>query len=50
VREETDLGRLAERLVSVVDETMQPAPIGLWLKPLEPVKQRPPGGTGRETA
>jgi hypothetical protein len=50
VREETDLGRLAERLVSVVDETMQPAPIGLWLKPLEPMKQRPPGGTGRETA
>ena len=35
VREETDLARLAERLVSVVDETMQPAPIGLWLKPLE---------------
>ncbi len=30
-RDEVDLGRLADRLVEVVDETMQPAHVGLWL-------------------
>jgi hypothetical protein len=31
-RDETDLERLSERLCGVVDETMQPASVGLWLK------------------
>jgi hypothetical protein len=31
-RDETDLERLSQRLVGVVDETMQPASVGLWLK------------------
>jgi hypothetical protein len=32
VRDETDLDHLSERLVNVVDETMQPESVGLWLK------------------
>ena len=32
-RDETDLDRLAARLVGVVEETMQPAHASLWLKP-----------------
>jgi len=32
VRDETDLDRLSERLVGVVDETLQPTQIGLWLR------------------
>jgi hypothetical protein len=32
-RDETDLGRMNERLVGVVDETMQPQSVGLWLRP-----------------
>jgi hypothetical protein len=35
-RDETDLERLNERLVTVVDETMQPASISLWLKDNRP--------------
>jgi hypothetical protein len=31
-RDETDLARLSERLVGVVEETMQPASVGLWLR------------------
>ena len=31
-RDETDLERLNERLVHVVDETMQPQGVSLWLK------------------
>ena len=31
-RDETDLARLSERLVNVVDETMQPAQVSLWLR------------------
>jgi hypothetical protein len=34
VRDETDLDKLTERLVQVVDETMQPAHVSLWLKPM----------------
>jgi hypothetical protein len=32
-RDETDLGQLSAHLVQVVDETMQPANVGLWLRP-----------------
>ncbi len=32
VRDETDLDRLTERLMEVVEETMQPAHVSLWLK------------------
>jgi hypothetical protein len=32
-RDETDLERLSARLVGVVDETMQPEAVGLWLRP-----------------
>jgi hypothetical protein len=39
LREETDLDRLGDELVSVVRETMQPALANLWL--------RSPGGTAR---
>jgi hypothetical protein len=31
-RDETDLERLSRRLVGAVEETMQPASVGLWLK------------------
>jgi hypothetical protein len=33
LRDETDLARLSERLVGVVDQTMQPASASLWLRP-----------------
>ncbi len=32
-RDETDLDRLAGRLVAIVQETMQPAQVLLWMKP-----------------
>jgi hypothetical protein len=32
VRDEVELGRLAERLTEVVDETLQPETVSLWLK------------------
>jgi len=32
-RDETDLDRLTARLVEVVQETMQPEHVSLWLKP-----------------
>jgi hypothetical protein len=34
-RDETDLDKLTARLVEVVDETMQPESVSLWLKPIE---------------
>ena len=34
-REEVDLTRLGERLVSVVEETMQPTHVWLWLRPIQ---------------
>ena len=34
-RDEVDLNKLTERLLDVVDETMQPAQMSLWLRPAE---------------
>jgi len=39
-RDETDLERLTAAMLQVVDETMQPEFVGLWLR--EPASQRPP--------
>jgi hypothetical protein len=39
-RDETDLGRLTGELLRVIQETMQPAHVSLWLKPA--AGRRPP--------
>ena len=39
VRDETDLDKLTAELVNVVNETMQPKSISLWLKPEERTKR-----------
>jgi len=39
-RDETDLDKLTARLVEVVQETMQPTQVSLWLKRPEPLKHR----------
>ena len=36
VRDETDLDKLTERLLEVVQETMQPEYVSVWLKPVGP--------------
>ena len=33
LRDEVELGRLSEQLVGVVNETMQPSSVALWLRP-----------------
>jgi hypothetical protein len=38
LRDEVDLSTLSERLVSVVDETMQPENVSLWIRPLNEIK------------
>jgi hypothetical protein len=47
VRDEVELGRLTERLTKVVDETLQPETVTLWLKgqpaPLRAGAPSPPG-------
>ncbi len=40
-RDETDLDKLTARLVEVVQETMQPERVTLWLKPTDDGGQRP---------
>ena len=40
LRNEVDLSQLSEQLVAIVQETMQPTHISLWLRPLEPSRQR----------
>ena len=37
-RDETNLERLAAEVVGVVDDTMRPEFVGLWLKPVEYTK------------
>jgi hypothetical protein len=40
LRHEVDLSQLREQLVAVVQETMQPTFVSLWLRPLEPSRQQ----------
>ena len=36
IRDEVDLNRLTEELVAVVEETMQPTHVSLWLRDVPP--------------
>jgi len=40
LRNEIDLNQLREQLVAVVQETMQPSHVSLWLRPPEPSRKR----------
>ena len=40
LRNEIDLNQLSEQLVAVVEETMQPTHVSLWLRPTEPSRQQ----------
>ena len=44
LREETDLAPLREQLLAVVQETMQPAHISLWLRKTERERKPNPNG------
>jgi len=48
-RDETDLDKLAESLITVVQETMQPEHVSLWLKPTDDGRPRTAvtGGDGQ---
>ena len=40
LRQEVDLDQLREQLVAVVQETMQPSHVSLWLRPPEPFRKQ----------
>ena len=42
VRDETDIDRLEERLLAIVEDTMQPAQVGLWLRAAGQRERRSP--------
>ena len=44
LRNEVDLDQLREALLAVVQETMQPSHVSLWLRPTAPDKQNEPTG------
>jgi hypothetical protein len=47
LRQEVDLDQLREQLLAVVQETMQPASLSLWMRPVK--QQAAEGGTRRES-
>ena len=46
LRNEVDLDTLREQLVAVVQETMQPSHVSLWLRPTEPSYHHPGSNGG----
>jgi hypothetical protein len=50
LRNEMDLGQLHEHVVAVVQETMQPTHVSLWLRPLQHERKRSTGNAWRDNA